>query len=181
MAFKKLHWDFLLALFVILLVGGYGIFAFQKDIKESEHKIQGEQELQQIKDVQVGKSLVEINDWNTYTSADLGFSIQYPAQISVQELEKPVTGEKYVGFSFSGPTQVDGTEPYDAITLYFENIITNDIKQEAEKHVHLAVACVAVANECGGIIKEEVHEIEVASQKGYTAVVSGGGSIIPFE
>jgi len=50
-------------------------------------------------------------EWKTYTSEELGFSVDYPVNMEISEAEDSVR------FLFTGPTQKGETEVYDGIIL----------------------------------------------------------------
>jgi len=57
---------------------------------------------------------VDISEWETYTNNIYGFSIKYPKEVNTREDQ-----DDYVIFSLLGPTQKEGTEFFDGISLTF--------------------------------------------------------------
>ncbi len=58
-------------------------------------------------------SFADTTNWKRYTSSNLGFSIKYPAEVTLEEKDNLVL------VSFWGPTQKANTEFYDGINLSF--------------------------------------------------------------
>ncbi len=57
----------------------------------------------------------EIEGWETFSSEEIGFSIEYPSDINISRMEDTVVMTK------QGPTQRQNTEFYDGISLSFSS------------------------------------------------------------
>lgn len=79
-------------------------------------------------------------DWQSYSSDEHNFSIMYPPDIDIEQRERNA-----VRFTKWGPTQREGTELFDAISLTFnsgslggeslESFVMNKIEEERESPV----------------------------------------------
>lgn len=80
----------------------------------------------------IPSSLAPSNNWQKYTCVPLGFSITHPADLNPQK-----QGETIV-FSKWGPSQKEGTEFYDGISLsfssgFYNNIFDNVVRQKLQE------------------------------------------------
>lgn len=66
---------------------------------------------------------VQIPDnWQTYTSDEHGFTIQYPPDVDVEQ--RQVGGIQFIKY---GPTQTEGTEVFDAISVVIDTGILGGV------------------------------------------------------
>ena len=105
-------------------------------------------------------------DWELYTSRELGFSLKYPAEVEVEEDDV----NKTVLFTVLGPTQAEGTEFFDGISL---SVSTGSL---GGKTLASFVA-EDVVDESDGIseIVSGPEQVEIAGLSGYKLRVSGLG------
>lgn len=105
--------------------------------------------------------------WETYVNEEMGFSLEHPADVRVDE---PGGAGEGIRFSVWGPTQATDTELYDGLALSVR-------KRTLEPTISLRSYAEDQARQLSdvGTILEAVHEESIAGKSGYAFTVDSLG------
>jgi len=108
---------------------------------------------------------LDVSTWQEYKNEDSGFSIKHPEIIEVTELNKNLT--KLIAL---GPTQSEGTEMYDGISMEVARQYNNgaDLKTIVETRIEDVEAGVAE-------VTKQLREVNLGNVEGYTYSFNGLG------
>jgi len=121
----------IIAALIIFGIGGWMFFG--KDPKNTSHNKKPAN-----KDTELVEEKTMPQTWQTYTDEFLEFSIDHPQDMQIRASEIPGQNPS-ISFFIAGPTQIEGTEFYDGISIEVSRGTYTDpeLKEFAEQEINL--------------------------------------------